>query len=80
MEEAVRFDLSTCNFGLLENIRDIHKGRSAPLPVNLIQKTRNADVTSDWRTIRVLRAEDSPLDSVIPLNRESRFIKKVIKR
>lgn len=34
LEETVRFDFSTCDFGLLENIRDIHKGRSAPLPVN----------------------------------------------
>lgn len=34
MEETIRFNFSTCDFGLLENIRDIHKGRAAPLPIN----------------------------------------------
>ena len=34
LEETIRFNFSTCDFGLLENIRDIHKGRAAPLPIN----------------------------------------------
>lgn len=34
LEETIRFNFSTCDFGLLENIRDVHKGRAAPLPIN----------------------------------------------
>ncbi len=148
LEETIRFNFSTCDFGQLDNIRDTHKGRATSLPVNFkpfdvigllerengtiqesnnehphwvqvsgektadkavftktsdkimtfyqtvspamrlkaaysgsgyvefkIQETRNADVTPGWRTIRVLRAEDFPFDDVIPLNRESRFLK-----
>lgn len=34
LEQTIRFNFSTCDFGLLENIRDVHKGRAAPLPIN----------------------------------------------
>lgn len=34
LEENVEFCFSTCDFGLLENIKDTHKGRAAPLPIN----------------------------------------------
>jgi len=34
LEEAATFNFSTCGFGSLDDIRDTHKGRSAPLPIN----------------------------------------------
>lgn len=34
LENPVAFHFSTCDFGLLENIKDTHKGRAAPLPIN----------------------------------------------
>lgn len=34
LENAITFNFATCGFGLLENIKDIHKGRAAPLPIN----------------------------------------------
>ena len=34
LEETIRFNFTTCDFGLLDNIRDTHKGRATSLPVN----------------------------------------------
>lgn len=34
LENDTVFAFSTCGFGSLDNIRDIHKGRAAPLPIN----------------------------------------------
>lgn len=42
-----------------------------------IQETRNADVTPNWRTIRVLRNADFPFDDVLLLSNEARFVKLV---
>ncbi|MBQ6768195.1 MAG: Ig-like domain-containing protein [Prevotella sp.] len=35
LEEAATFNFSTCDFGSLDDIKDTHKGRTAPLPINL---------------------------------------------
>ena len=34
LEEDVAFNFSTCDYGLLDNIKETHKGRAAPLPIN----------------------------------------------
>lgn len=34
LEKDTVFNFSTCGFGSLDNIRDIHKGRAVPLPIN----------------------------------------------
>lgn len=34
LEKEIKFHFSTCDFGLLENIKDTHKGRAAALPIN----------------------------------------------
>lgn len=34
LEEAATFNFSTCDFGSLDDIKDTHKGRTAPLPIN----------------------------------------------
>ena len=34
LEETAEFNFSTCDFGALDNIKDTHKGRAAPLPIN----------------------------------------------
>ncbi len=34
LKETIRFNFTTCDFGLLDNIRDTHKGRATSLPVN----------------------------------------------
>ena len=34
LEEKIEFNFSTCGFGSLDNIKETHKGRAAPLPIN----------------------------------------------